>query len=238
MRLFAYALLTSLAILGVPVRAAGQGTETPFMSTLQIERTERLLDRRVACRGCHVIAGNGGLIGPVLDGVASRASRDYLLAVVRDPAATIPGTVMPHQRMPDGEVQRLVDYLLTHTDPPESSGGQPQAPPAVAASDALNGPALYARHCAACHGETGGGDGWNAANLPVVPTAHADASLMAARPDDSLYDAIFAGGYVLDRSPLMPAFGAYFTTEQIRALVAHIRDLCDCVQPAWAGGGA
>lgn len=236
MRLLAHALLTSIAVLGAPVTASSQEADPSAMSPLGVERTERLLERRVACRGCHVIAGDGGLVGPVLDGVAARASRDALLAAIRDPAATMPGTLMPHQRMPEDEVQRLVDYLLTLPGRPAPDAAQPQAPPPLAEADALDGAALYARNCAACHGDTGGGDGWNAANLPVTPTAHADAGLMSARPDDSLYDAIFAGGYVLDRSPLMPAFGEYFTTEQIRALVAHIRDLCDCTQPAWAGG--
>lgn len=236
MRLFAQALLTSIAVLGVPVTASSQATDPSPMSPLGIERTERLLDRRVACRGCHVIAGDGGLIGPVLDGVASRTSREALTRTIRDPSSTMPGTVMPPQRMPDAEVQRLVDYLLTLPERPTPDAQPPQASPPLADSETLDGEALYARHCAACHGDMGEGDGWNAPNLPVAPTAHADAAQMSTRPDDSLYDAIFAGGYVLDRSPRMPAFGEHLTTEQIRALVAHIRELCDCTQPAWAGG--
>lgn len=107
----------------------------------------------------------------------------------------------------------------------------------MAPGDEEAGAALYARHCVACHGQTGQGDGWNAPNLPVTPTAHGDDELMGLRADDTLYDAIAGGGYVLDRSPLMPAFGQMLTPPQIRALVAHIRTLCACEEPAWARGG-
>ncbi len=59
---------------------------------------------------------------------------------------------------------------------------------------------------------------------------------MARRSDDTLYDAIAAGGYVLDRSARMPGFGNLLSNTQIRALVTHIRTLCTCTQPTWAGG--
>ena len=60
---------------------------------------------------------------------------------------------------------------------------------------------------------------------------------MAKRPDDTLYDGIAAGGFILDKSPLMPGFGDMLEPEQIRALVLHIRTLCECEQPAWAREG-
>ena len=60
---------------------------------------------------------------------------------------------------------------------------------------------------------------------------------MSERPDDTLYDGIAGGGYILDKSPLMPAFSQLLSREQIRALVGHIRTLCACEQPAWARSG-
>jgi mono/diheme cytochrome c family protein len=69
-------------------------------------------------------------------------------------------------------------------------------------------------------------------------TAHADAAAMSLRPDDTLYDGIASGGWVLDRSHRMPAFGQALDRDRIRSLVAYIRDLCDCQGPAWAEGGA
>lgn len=70
----------------------------------------------------------------------------------------------------------------------------------------------------------------------MAPTAHADAALMSLRTDDSLYDAIFAGAYVLDGSTRMPPYGDALSPDQIRAVVRHIRTLCSCTQPDWAGG--
>ena len=205
---------------------------TPF----QVSRIERLLETRIACRGCHQIDGRGGLIGPVLDGIADRADLDYVLRMVTSPAEVVPGTIMPHQPMPDREAERLARYLVALPPPPASAGAAPEAPPALGAGQEADGAALYSRHCAACHGAEGRGDGWNAASLPVAPTVHADAGAMAQRPDDTLFDGIYAGGFVLDKSPLMPAFGDLLDPEQIHALVRHIRALCGCQQPAWAGG--
>jgi mono/diheme cytochrome c family protein len=214
---------------------AAYAQSTDPLTPLQIERTERLLENRIACRGCHVIAGEGGAIGPALDGISDRAELEYVRSVIVAPA-TIPGSIMPHQPMSDGDLDRLARYV--HQQPAGSGmiGAAPQAPPALAPGEEDDGAALYARHCAACHGDTGQGDGWNASRLPVPPTRHADATAMSQRPDDTLYDGIAAGGYVLDRSTRMPAFGELLSDRQIRALVTHIRALCSCTQPAWAGG--
>lgn len=223
--------ITSL-LLSVPATAIYAQSGTP-LTRLDTERTERLLEHRVACRGCHVIAGEGGAIGPVLDGIAERADLAYVRAVIANPSM-IPGSIMPPQAMSPGDLDRLARYV--HQQAPFASEVASRAPSALSAGDENEGAALYARHCAACHGASGEGDGWNAARLTVPPTRHADAALMAARTDDTLYDGIAGGGYVLDRSARMPAFGDLLSDAQIRALVAHIRTLCACTQPAWAGG--
>jgi mono/diheme cytochrome c family protein len=238
MRSLVFAHLAAVVIVVAPRQASSQANgDGGAMSALQRERVERLLEGRVACRGCHTVAGSGGSIGPSLDGLGERVTRDYVLSVIRDPSGTIPGTIMPLQRIPDRDAERLASYLMTLTpSDPGSDAPAAQAPPVVDPADQRDGSALYARHCASCHGESGAGNGWNAATLPVPPTAHSDPDLMSARPDDTLYDAIAGGGYVLDRSARMPAFGAMLAPEQIRALVSYIRELCACEQPSWAGG--
>ena len=221
----------------VPATAAGQASFEPI-SAHQTQRMERFLENRMACRGCHRIDGRGGMIGPILDGIRDRTEIGHVYAMIIDPAGTLPGTLMPHQRMPEREARRLASYIMSlPADPDPAIAAQPQAAAIVPAGSEHDGAALYARHCAACHGEAGEGDGWNVPNLGVEPTVHADADAMSARPDDTLYDGIAAGGFVLDRSPLMPAFGGLLDRDQIRALVAHIRTLCACEQPAWAGSG-
>jgi mono/diheme cytochrome c family protein len=225
----------SLATWSTPdFRGPGVADQVQPLTPFQVGRVERSLETRLACLGCHVIDGRGGRVGPPLDGLAERADAAYVARMIRDPAATVPGTLMPRERMSDRDAARLTTYLLTR--PPTTAPGvtAPEAPPSAPIGGAVDGTALYARHCAACHGEAGRGDGWNVAALPTRPTAHADPQLMALRTDDSLFDAIHAGGLVLDRSPRMPPFGEMLSAVQIQALVSHIRTLCDCAQPAWA----
>lgn len=213
--------------------AASTGTLTP----LETVRVERALEQRFACLGCHRIDGAGGAIGPSLDGLAERVELDYVVSMILDPAGTVPGTLMPRQPMPQREARRLARYLMALEPDATPPPAPPEAPAPLAPADSLDGEALYTRHCAACHGATGAGDGWNAGNLPVAPTVHADPTAMSPRPDDTLFDGIAAGGYVLDKSTRMPAFGHLLSPAQIRALVSHIRVLCDCTQPAWASDG-
>lgn len=226
------------SLLGVLLASPLFAQSSASLTAHEAARTERFLENRVACRGCHVIGGEGGAIGPALDGIGARSAYEYVVAMIQSPASTVPGTLMPRQLMPAREADRLARYLMS-TAPPDASTEMPsaRAPVALGAGDEESGSALYARHCAACHGETGQGDGWNALNLPVKPTPHGDDEVMRMRADDTLYDAIAGGGYVLDRSPFMPAFGQMLTPPQIRALVAHIRTLCSCEQPEWARGG-
>ncbi|MYJ68283.1 MAG: cytochrome c, partial [Gemmatimonadetes bacterium] len=99
------------------------------------------------------------------------------------------------------------------------------------------GAALYNAQCAACHGVTGEGDGFNAPFMPVAPTVHADSAAMSLRTDDTLYDGIHGGGWILGKSHRMPAFGASLDDAQKRALVAHIRTLCRCQGPYWSRDG-
>ena len=94
--------------------------------------------------------------------------------------------------------------------------------------------ALYRERCASCHGTDGSADGYNARYLPTTPAVHASADSMSRRPDDVLFDGVWAGGRVLDRSHRMPPFGGSLTRQQTWSLVDHIRELCDCRGPEWA----
>jgi mono/diheme cytochrome c family protein len=236
MRLFVVGAVAIGLLSAAPRQAHARQAPAAALSHVAVERTERMLENRLACLGCHRIGDQGGRIGPSLNAISERADAAYVLAVIGDPAASIPGTLMPHQRLRDADISRLTTYLMSLPAQAADAAGAASAPPVLEVEDRLNGSALYARYCAACHGESGRGEGWNADNLPVIPTPHADAELMSTRADDTLFDAIYAGGFVLDRSARMPAFGAMLDREQIRALVTHIRTLCDCSQPAWAGG--
>jgi cytochrome c oxidase cbb3-type subunit 3 len=228
------------------------------LSRFDRAKAESLLRERLPCLGCHRLGDEGGRIGPDLSDVAARRSPEYIARMVADPQRTVPGSMMPRTPMPEPMRALVVRYLA------ERAGGRaaPGGPPPTGESTArtadstdpsnarliessragsrpveLRGDVLYSRYCAACHGEKGEGDGPNARYLPIKPAVHASKEAMSRRPDDSLFDAIAAGGYVMGKSVRMPAFGETLTREQIRALVRHIRSLCRCEGPRWSTDG-
>ena len=208
-----------------------------------LRKAETLLREKLSCLGCHALDGKGGRLAPDLGAVRQRLRPSYVLNVILDPRSFMPHSIMPRQPMPEATARLVADFLL-HQGP--SDYATTYLSPLdhrllnhVAASQ-KPGPGVerarwnYARHCAACHGESGRGDGFNAAFLPVKPTLHADPSTMRLRPDDTLFDGIHGGGGILNRSHLMPAWQGILSAEEMRELVAHIRSLCRCEGPEWS----
>lgn len=222
-----------LLVLALVGSARAQGDPRAPLTAFQARKAEALLARRLPCLGCHVLDGAGGRIGPDLSDVGGRRSPEYIAAMISEPERTRPGTLMPRPAMPEGWRDLLTRYLVSRGGPVD--GEPPPATPAPAHD--TSGAALYVRHCAACHGPEGRGDGPNAPYLADPPTAHADSAFMSTRPDDTIYDGIAAGAFILGKSHLMPAFGETLTREQIRSLVRYIRRLCRCEGPAWSRDG-
>jgi mono/diheme cytochrome c family protein len=226
--------IVAIAGMAVPARAQTQAFVPRRLSRLDREQVEWLLQRRLPCLGCHRLDGKGGVIGPDLGTVADRRTPGFIYRMIGDPQATLRGSHMPKIPMSDGWRTLLASYLVARRSP----GAEPSDPApsagAVPLATITDGAALYQQLCLACHGRLGEGDGYNAVNLPVRPTAHADSAYMSTRPDDVLFDGIYAGAYTLNKSNRMPAWGETLSTEQIRALVRYIRTLCHCRQPAWA----
>jgi mono/diheme cytochrome c family protein len=205
------------------------GQQAP-LSAFQRRKAELLLERKLPCLGCHAIGGEGGRIGPDLSGVGLRLDRARIRQQIENPRARLPGGIMPRIVLPGTTLDLIVAYLSEQrsTAPVQ---GRPEAPEPRPRSRAQQ---LYHRHCAACHGDDGNGAGWNARYLDRPPARHADARLMGARTDARLFDAIHAGGAVLGESARMPPFGETLSAAEIQSLVAFIRELCRCRQPAWA----
>ncbi len=214
--------------------AEAQDPVTPF----QRAKAAQLLRSELPCLGCHEWNGEGGRTAPSLTAIATRRTAAYIRAIVDDPRKARPGAAMPRHAMPPATRDLIVRVLSdgaaaggAGAAPADvESGAEPNARPAPA-PDAR---ALYATWCASCHGASGGGDGPDAVHLPVKPARHADSSAMAARPDDSLFDVIAAGGRPWGRSARMPAFGGTLSPGEITQLVRHIRALCRCDGPPWS----
>jgi|SRR5688572_15418693 len=218
---------TAAAVLfGVSGIAAQQQTPaglSPFSQT----KAEALLADKLPCLGCHAINSRGGRIGPDLSGVGARLDADAIRRQIEHPRG-----IMPRVMLPSPTLDLIVAYLSAQRTPARAAA---MPPPTRAVTDTgTRAGQLYQTHCAACHGARGKGDGPNAVNLDRPPARHADAREMGKRTDDRLFDAIFAGGYILGGSARMPAYGSTLSADDIRALVGYIRELCRCRQPKWA----
>jgi mono/diheme cytochrome c family protein len=212
------------------------------LSAFSRAKAHALLNDKVACLGCHRFGSTGGRIGPDLSIASNRLQPAYLFDMIRDPHRLHRDMLMPKLPLSEPAIQLIGTFILQEGQSSSSSeylslvdsritqfGTQLQS---------STGRMNYLRYCAACHGPEGLGNGWNAPFLPVKPTMHANANEMSTRPDDTLFDGIYAGGYILGKSPFMPAFGQSLAPNEIRDLVGYIRTLCQCRQPAWAADNA
>ncbi len=149
--------------------------------------------------------------------------RAWLPLADRSPAAMSEGIVVPHELRDAGwrfshtpasalerlqeanptmltdELADLVAYLWVEKVPAEAAD-------------------LYNKNCAACHGQTGDGNGPASGTTPDAPVAFADPAYMFEMRGDVLYAKIRRGGMGTG----MPNFGTVFTQEETRALVAYL----------------
>lgn len=87
---------------------------------------------------------------------------------------------------------------------------------------------VYDTYCVQCHGVNRDGNGVNAEYMSTQPRDHGDAKGMRDIPDDQLFEAIRDGGLAVDKSVLMPAWKSVLSDEEIRGLVAYLREVCEC----------
>ena len=85
--------------------------------------------------------------------------------------------------------------------------------------------AIYEDKCAQCHGDTGKGDGSEAAMYDVKPANFSDAHMMGEMTDGEIFYKMSEG-----RQP-MPAFKKQLTEEQRWQLVHYVRTFAPKPQP-------
>lgn len=217
-----------------PAALQSEYSPTP-RSAFAMSKAALLLRDKLSCLGCHSLEDKGGRIAPDFAHTRSRLQPSYVLSIIRNPRAIAPHSIMPQAPLPDDTVQLIADFLLQRDSPSlQTTYLSPLDYRVIAPTGGSRAARNYANHCAPCHGNTGRGDGFNAAFLRVKPTLHADARIMSLRPGDTLFDGIHAGGAILNKSHYMPAWGNTFSTEEIRELVTHLRTLCQCEGPEWS----
>ncbi len=99
--------------------------------------------------------------------------------------------------------------------------------PSNAASVAA-GMALYQKQCAACHGDTGKGDGRMGEELSPKPSNIADADWKHGATDGEIFTVIRDGV----KSTGMKAYGHKMTTHQLWNVVNYVRSLGPRTGPA------
>lgn len=92
---------------------------------------------------------------------------------------------------------------------------------ALPSTNKFDAASYYAKNCAACHGETGNGQGPMASTTANKPANFSDPTHMATMRDDVLYAKIRRGGMGTD----MPNFGSVLTPEETWQLVNYLRRL-------------
>ncbi len=70
------------------------------------------------CGGCHVANGAGMPVGPELNGLAARRSREWVRAHFADPAKLSPNSIMPPYRFRPAEMDAITRYLFALPAPP------------------------------------------------------------------------------------------------------------------------
>jgi len=215
-------------------------SESGALSTFSAVKIAKLMTEKFSCTGCHQLNGKGGKIGPDLTGVGARLQPEYIYQVIKNPRQINPKTIMPKAPLSDEMIRSIATFLAMQrgesTERKYLSLAEYALIPfpvddAKRDADAWRS---YTTYCAACHGVEGQGDGFNARYLEIKPTIHADHQYLSTRPDDTLYDGISSGGYILNRSHQMPAWGESLSSKEIRGLVSHIRTLCRCQGPSWS----
>ncbi|MGI9330164.1 MAG: c-type cytochrome [Gammaproteobacteria bacterium] len=96
------------------------------------------------------------------------------------------------------------------------------APMGELRGDAANGKQLHLENCAECHGATGKTDNI-VMHMDEPPKDESDPVYMKTLTDAFLYLAICQGGDAVGRSIVMPAWGDYFSDQEVKDLVAHVR---------------
>jgi mono/diheme cytochrome c family protein len=91
--------LILLAVLASPVFAADDAKARGLLNSL-------------GCKGCHSFEGSGGTLGPALDGVGKRLSKEQIKSKMLDPKATNPASMMPtYGHLATEDLEALIDFF-------------------------------------------------------------------------------------------------------------------------------
>lgn len=107
-----------------------------------------------------------------------------------------------------------------------ASGRAEAKPPAITPADRQEAQTIFSMRCAACHGQTGAGDGPGSAALTPKPRNFQDLKWQKSVTDDYIEKIIVQGGLAVGRSASMPGNPDLASKPgTVAALREHIRGL-------------
>ena len=203
-------------------------TKLEPISAFQSRKVERLLNDFLPCLGCHELNGKGGQIGPSLSNSGNRLFDGYIKMSIQAPHMVMPESIMPKTAMDPKLIPLLQSYFSNSISEEKSEYLNLIEHKPYPISN------QYSSTCAPCHGLEGKGNGFNAAYLPVPPGNLADGNVIGQRADDTLFETIYGGGRIMNKSHFMPGWGEKLSREEIVNHVSQIRNFCDCSAPEWS----
>jgi mono/diheme cytochrome c family protein len=145
----------------------------------------------------------------------------YLLLLLAAIGAEAQNGMRHGRRMMHNASMARHHYVMRHgLEAPYAGKTMPRPP---TAADLANGRALFALHCASCHGERGAGDGEAGAGLNPPPANVAFAARLPMATDAYLFWTIAEGGAPVGSA--MPPFKGVLADAEVWQVVAYLRDL-------------
>ncbi len=71
-----------------------------------------MIYRNNQCGTCHTVNGEGMKVGPSLNGLSKRRSREWVEGQIRNPQSHTPDSMMPSYNLSVHEIDRLISYLF------------------------------------------------------------------------------------------------------------------------------
>ena len=172
------------------------------------------------CSVCHGDDGRGGVGVPLsLSSFIDSVSDEYLRITIR---VGRPGRIMPSfPKLSEAQVNAIVEHMRSWSKAPAVTRNTEPVK-----GDAKNGEALFAKHCAQCHGEDGkGGTGTGVTfsrkrELPIIAPALNNPGFLAAATDSMIKDTLIYGR---EGTPMTSSLVAGLSEEDVNDVVSYIR---------------
>jgi len=182
----------------------------------------RLYERH--CSACHGLNGEGGVGIPLaLPSFQAAVGDDFLFTTIRHGR---PGRVMPSfKSLSDAQVEAIVAHIRTLA-PQEKQAEQRKVELKPAYGNPARGKRLFAKNCAQCHGENGGGGHGTGVtfsrprDLPIMAPALNNEGFLAAASNAMIKRTLMEGR---EGTPMISFLKAGLSEQDIDDIVSYVR---------------